>query len=49
MKHILRRKLSLLFLAELHPASLLGASNGYCQTTLVDESGMIRNQMGNAQ
>jgi hypothetical protein len=34
------------FLAKFLPASLLGASAGICQKALVDESGMIRTQMG---
>jgi hypothetical protein len=28
------------------PASLLGVCAGYCKRALVDESGMIRTQMG---
>jgi hypothetical protein len=31
------------------PALLQGGCAGYCQRALVDESGMIRTQMGNAQ
>jgi hypothetical protein len=31
---------------QVSPASLLGVSVGYCSTALVDESGMIRTQMG---
>jgi len=34
------------FLAKFLPASLLGVSAGICQRALVDESGMIRTQMG---
>jgi hypothetical protein len=34
------------FLAKFVPASLLGVSAGICQRALVDESGMIRTQMG---
>jgi hypothetical protein len=29
--------------------SLLGAPSGYCQRDFVDESGMIRTQMGKSQ
>jgi hypothetical protein len=42
MKEILRRQNSQLFLAKF---LLLYVSACYCQTALVDESGMIRNQM----
>jgi hypothetical protein len=42
MKEILRRQNQLIFL----PASLLGASAGICQRTLVDESEMISIYMG---
>jgi hypothetical protein len=37
------------FLTKFLPASLLGVSAGYCQRAVVDVSGMIRTQMGNAQ
>jgi hypothetical protein len=34
------------FLAKFLPALLLGVSSGICQRAVVDESGMIRTQMG---
>jgi hypothetical protein len=49
MKEILRRQNLRPFNAEFSPASLLGVFACYCQRDLVDESGMIRTQMGNAQ
>jgi hypothetical protein len=49
LKEILCRQNSRPFLPKFLPASLLGVSAGYCQRALVDESGIIRNQVGNAQ
>jgi hypothetical protein len=49
MKAILRRKISRPFLAKFLPASILGVFPGYYQRALLDESGMIRVQMMNAQ
>jgi hypothetical protein len=46
MKEILRRQNSRPFLAKFLPASLPGVSPNICHTALVDESGMIRTQMG---
>jgi hypothetical protein len=43
MKEILSQQYSQPFFAEFLPDSLLAVSAGYCQTTLVDESGVIRN------
>jgi hypothetical protein len=37
---------SLIFLAKLATASLLGVSAGYCYRALVGESGMIKTLMG---
>jgi hypothetical protein len=34
---------------QVSPASLLGVSVGYCQTALVDESGMTEARMWKAQ
>jgi hypothetical protein len=34
---------------QVSPASLQGVLAGYCQTVVVDGSGMFRNQTGNAQ
>jgi hypothetical protein len=31
---------------QVFPDSILGVSTGYCQRTLMDESGIIRTQMG---
>jgi hypothetical protein len=49
MKEMLRWNNSRPFLAKFLPAYLLYVSAGYCQRALVDESGMIRIQMGHAQ
>jgi hypothetical protein len=46
MKKDTCRQNSLTFLAKFLPASLLGVSAGYCQGALVDESGIIRSEMG---
>jgi hypothetical protein len=46
MKEILRRQNSRPFLTKFLPGPLLGASVGYCQRALVDESRIIRTQMG---
>jgi hypothetical protein len=49
MREILRQKNSRPFLAKFFPASLLGVSADYFQRALVDESGIIRTHMRNAQ
>jgi hypothetical protein len=49
MNEILRRQNSTAISRHICPASLLGVPVGYCQRGLVDESGMIRTQIGNAQ
>jgi hypothetical protein len=46
---ILRRQKSRIFLVKFLPASPISVYVGYCQRALVDESGMIRTQMGKAQ
>jgi hypothetical protein len=46
MKEILHRQNSCPFLAKFLPASLLGVCAGYCQRALVDESAIVRTQMG---
>jgi hypothetical protein len=46
MIEILIGKIQLLFLAQFLPASLLGASAATRAENSVDESGMIRTQMG---
>jgi hypothetical protein len=49
IKEMLRRQNSRTFLAKSLPSSLLGVSAGYFQGALMDESGIIRNQIGKAQ
>jgi hypothetical protein len=49
MKQIIRLENSRPLLAKFLPVSLLGVSTGKYQKPLVDESGMIRTQMGKAQ
>jgi hypothetical protein len=46
MKEIHRQQNSRTFLSNFFPATLLGASAGICQRTLVDELEMIITQMG---
>jgi hypothetical protein len=46
MKVILHRQNSLAVFCQVSPASVLDVSAGNCQRGLVDESGMIRKQMG---
>jgi hypothetical protein len=46
MKGILRGQNPRPFLRQVSPASLLDVSTGNFQGALVDESGMIRKQMG---
>jgi hypothetical protein len=48
MKVVFRLQNSWPFLAKLLSALLLCASGGYYQLALVNESGMIKTQMGNA-
>jgi hypothetical protein len=46
MREILRGQNARTFLSKYLPASLLSVSAGICQRALVDESGMIRIQVG---
>jgi proline dehydrogenase len=46
MQEILRRQNAWTFLAKFFSASLLQVSAGICQRALLDESRMIRTQMG---
>jgi hypothetical protein len=45
MKELLRRQNSEVTSCQVFPATLLDTSAGNCQRALVDESGMIINQM----
>jgi hypothetical protein len=49
MKEILRRQNLIIIIRQVYPALLLDVSAGNSQRVVVDESGMIRSQMGDAQ